>query len=152
MSWGKTDDPSGPNKAATVVVALPDEIMAVASKLEIKRELDRIRESALEAFESRRRFWFYPMLNDVYAFFAKWKKVRRSKKCAKIAARLFGVDLGNDPLRVFIDAVAPDRVNNKTRTRWAVGLCNVWKQGVSPRDIDDFFKANGGIAGCARRF
>jgi hypothetical protein len=145
MVWGKTPKPPQDAK----VVSLPKELVEVASRAEVERELDTMRESARTAYETRRRFWFYPTLTAVYAFYSKWKVARKSKKCGKIVAALYRVDRGH-PLRVIIDAVTPRQVNNKTRTRWASGLLVAWKQGVSPDDLDNFCKKHGGIAGCAR--
>jgi|SoiMethySBSTD1v2_1073268.scaffolds.fasta_scaffold517533_1 hypothetical protein len=143
MRWGKRVEPRGSDVVTPTGEKLPP-------RKEIKRELDLIRASAQEAFDSRRRFWFYPMLTDVYRFFTKVKKIRRSKKCAQIAAAHYGINLDDDPIRVFIDVVTPGPVNNKSRRRWAVGLRKLWKRKVSPEGVDAFFKANGGIAGCAR--
>jgi hypothetical protein len=150
MSWKKKDS-AGSDETAKVL-SLP-KMTAVASRIEIKRELDCLKASAQRDFEGRRRFWFYPTLSAVYAVYAKWKYVRHSKKFAKIAAALYGIERrGSDPIRVIIDVIAPSAVDRKARCRWVAGLRFAWNREVAPKDFDSFCKKKGGIAGCARRF
>jgi hypothetical protein len=118
---------------------------------EIKRKLDELKAAIQQAFDTHSRFWFYTLLEGAYALYDEWRAVRHSKKNAKKAARLFGVKVKKDahPLSVIIKIVAPGGVDSR---RWVDGLRFARKQGVAPKDLTAFLKANGGIAGCARKF
>jgi hypothetical protein len=137
MVWGKRPDKTG--------------AVVTATAQEIKRELDGLRESDQKAFETRRRFWFYIELEGAYAVYIQWKAEGNSKKNAKIAAALFGVkhENGAHPLSTIIKIVTPKGVDTR---RWVKGLRFAYKQGIAPKDLVAFLKANGGIAGCDRRF
>jgi hypothetical protein len=64
---------------------------------------------------------------------------------------LFGVkrENGAHPLGVIIKSVTPDGVDTR---RWVNGLRFAYQQGIAPKDLVGFLNANGGIAGCARKF
>jgi hypothetical protein len=112
----------------------------------IKCKLDALKVATQKAFDTHRRFWLYTALKGVYALYIEWKDVGESKKNAKKAARLFGVKIKDDthPL-----SVMPAGVDTR---RWVNGLRFARKKGVAPKDLVAFLKANGGIAGCARKF
>jgi hypothetical protein len=118
---------------------------------EIKRKLDDLTASAAKTFKTRRRFWFYVELEGAYAVYIQWKAEGNSKKNAKIAATVFGVkrELGAHPLTTIFKVVTPKGVDTR---RWVNGLRFAYKQGIAPKDLVAFLKANGGIAGCARKF
>jgi hypothetical protein len=118
---------------------------------EIKRKLDDLTASAAKAFDTRRRFWFYTVLQGALAVYIEWKAEGNSKKNAKIAAALFGVKraIGDHPFRTIIKILTPDGVDTR---RWVNGLRFAYQQGIAPKDLVGFLNANGGIAGCARKF
>jgi hypothetical protein len=118
---------------------------------EIKRELEAIRTAAQKAFDTHRRFWFHTPLEGAYALYDKWKAVRHSKKNAKQAARLFDIKMkkGAHPLEVIIKIVTPRGADTR---RWVDGLLFAYNEGVAPKDLVPFLKANGGISGCERQF
>jgi hypothetical protein len=74
----------------------------------IKITIERFKVVAENAYNSRKRFWFYEMLANTYELYASWKAEKHSKKNAKRTATLFGLDLPEDthPLRVLIEAIA----------------------------------------------
>ena len=83
--------------------------------------------------------------------YIEWKDGGNSKKNAKVAATLFGVKraIGDHPLGTIIKILTPDGVDTRG---WVNGLRFAYKQGIAPKDLVAFLKANGGIAGCARKF
>jgi hypothetical protein len=85
------------------------------------------------------------------ALYIEWKDARESKKNAKIAAAVFGVARAIDdhPLTTIVKVVTPQGVDTR---RWVDGLLYAYKQGIAPKDLVGFLDANGGIAGCARKF
>jgi hypothetical protein len=118
---------------------------------DIKGELEAIRTAAQKAFDTHRRFWFHTPLEGAYALYDKWKAVRHSKKNAKQAARLFDIKMkkGAHPLEVIIKIVTPRGADKR---RWVDGLLFAYNEGVAPKDLVKFLKANGGISGCERQF
>jgi hypothetical protein len=123
---------------------------ATATAPEIKRKLDDLTASAAKAFDTRRRFWFYTVLQGALAVYIEWKAEGNSKKNAKIAAALFGVKRkkGDHPLSTIVKVVKPKGVDTRD---WVTGLQSAYEQGVAPKDLIAFLQRNGGIRGCARR-
>jgi hypothetical protein len=118
---------------------------------EIKAKLDELKAAIQQAFDTHRRFWFETALEGAYAIYVEWKDLGKAKKNAKVAAALFGVKIkdGAHPLEVIIKIVTPPGAD---KLRWVKGLRYAFKQGVAPKDLLAFLKANGSIAGCARKF
>jgi hypothetical protein len=118
---------------------------------QFKHEIELLKASVNKAFETHRRFWFYSALEIAYTLYHGWRADRHSKKNAKKAARLFGVKIkdGAHPLTAIIKVLTPPGVDTR---RWVNGLRFARKQGVAPKDLLAFLKANGSIAGCARKF
>lgn len=146
--WGQTvkfEKKKDRRKSAPVAAAVQP------TKDEIKRDIELLKASVLEAFEARGRFWFQVALEGSYARYVAWKDVGKSKKNARDAAALFGIkrENGAHPLSTIIQIVTPSTVDTR---RWVNGLRFARKQGVAPKDLVPFLKANGGIAGCARQF
>jgi hypothetical protein len=129
-----------------------DRVAAVMSSTEakIKQELEAVKATAQEAFDSHRRFWSYTLLEGAYGVYFRWKAVCHSKKNGKKAARLFGVNVNSaaHPLEVIIKIVTPSGVDTR---RWVDALLFAYSKRVAPKDLVKFFKANGGPAGCAHR-
>jgi hypothetical protein len=127
-------------------------VAAVMSSTEakIKQELEAVKATVQEAFDSHRRFWPYTALQDAYGVYFRWKAVSHSKKNAKKAARLFGINVNSaaHPLEVIIEIVTPPGVDTR---RWVDALLFAYSKRVAPEDLVKFLKENGGIAGCARR-
>lgn len=148
MSWGK---PPKYHKTKVTPKDAAKSIAVSAKKAEIKDELDNLKATVAKAFETRRRFWFYTALEGIYALYVEWKDVRESKTNATIAAEVFGVkcENGAHPLSSIIKIVTQKGVDTR---RWVNGLRFAYKQGIAPKDLVAFLKANGGIAGCARKF
>ena len=116
----------------------------------IKHELEAVKSKAQKAFDSHRRFWTYTLLEGAFGTYFGWKEVRRSRKNAKKAARLFGINVNSaaDPLDVIIEIVTPPGVDTR---RWVDALLFAYSKRVAPKDLVKFLKANGGIAGCAHQ-
>jgi hypothetical protein len=116
----------------------------------IKHELEAVKATAQEAFDSHRRFWPYTLLEGTYGTYFGWKAVRHSKKNAKKAARLFGIKVKSaaHPLDVIIQIVSPAGADTR---RWVDALLFAYNKRVARKDLVKFLKANGGIAGCAHR-
>jgi hypothetical protein len=139
MSWGK------PHKEKKW------KAQSQMGESEIKAKLDELKAAIQQAFLTHRRFWFQTALEGAYAIYVEWKDLGKSKKNAKVAAALFGVKIkdGAHPLSVIIKIVTPTGVDTR---RWVDGLRFARKQGVAPKDLVPFLKANGGISGCERQF
>lgn len=139
MSWGKPRKMTKPTVESSTVES------------EIKAKLDALKATIQQAFDSRSRFWFYTLLECAYALYDEWRAVHHPKKNAKKAARLFGIKIkdGAHPLTTIIKVLTPPGVNTR---RWVNGLRFARKQGVAPKDLVAFLKANGGMSGCERKF
>src|ERR1700738_807036 len=139
MSWGK------PHKEKK------SKAQSQKGESEIKAKLDELKAAVQKAFDTHRRFWFQTALEGAYAIYVEWKDLGKSKKAAKVAAALFGVKIkdGAPPLSVILKIVTPTGVDTR---RWVDGLRFARKQGVAPKDLVPFLKANGGISGCADKF
>jgi hypothetical protein len=126
-------------------------IVVSAKTAEIKEQLDNLKATIAKAFETRRRFWFHTPLEGAYALYVEWKDDGKPKTNAKAAAALFGIkrEESAHPLSTIIKIVTPKGVDTR---RWVDGLRFAYKQGIAPKDLVAFLKANGGIAGCARKF
>jgi hypothetical protein len=118
---------------------------------EFKAKLDALKATIQQAFDTHRRFWFYTPLEIAYTLYHGWRADRHSKKNAKKAARLFGVKIkdGAHPLTGIIKVLTPTGVDTR---RWTDGLRFARRQGVAPKDLVAFLKANGSISGCAHKF
>jgi hypothetical protein len=149
MGWNiktaKFEKKKDQRKSAPVAAAVQP------TKDEIKREIELLKAAVQKAYGARGRFWFQTALEGAYAIYVEWKDLGKSKKAAKVAAALFGVKIkdGAHPLSVIIKIVTPTGVDTR---RWVDGLRFARKQGVAPKDLVPFLKANGGISGCADKF
>lgn len=136
---------SDQRKSAPVVTAMS------STEAKIKAELEAVKAAAQKAFDSHRRFWLHVPLQGAYSIFDVWRADRHSKKNAKKAARLFNIKMKNGahPLEVIVKIVTPRGADKR---RWVDGLLFAYNEGVAPKDLVKFLKANGGIAGCANKF
>jgi hypothetical protein len=149
MVWGK---PQKSSQTKVTAKATETSVLVSAKPGEIKNQLEHLKQTVQKAFETRRRFWSYTALEDVYVLWLKWKGDRSSKKNAKVAATLFGIKREKDdhPLITMVKIVKP-KGGVDTRD-WVKALRFALQQGVAPKDFVAFLKANGGPRGCARKF
>lgn len=113
----------------------------------------RITRLERKSFSGRRRFKFYGYLAEILEYH---RQLEASGELLKIrdlllARRDFRA-MSSDPLRVLIDATS--KAGPKTKSRWtralqfAVDKRSEWHGVMTAKQ---FFKRQGGIAGCARK-
>ena len=92
-------------------------------------------------------------LRKVYRVFWEWELEGKAKLRAWTAAQAAKVPFRPDahPLKLLIDATSGLK-DRKDRSRYGRALQAAAVKKVDPDDLHLFFRANGGIAGCARLF
>jgi hypothetical protein len=117
---------------------------------QLQREHQRSRERA------RGKYGFYKYLEKVYDQFAEWRKTpgMATKMRDQIAksARLPKATRNTHSFHVVISATSNE--DHRTQSRWAQALRYAWKyrKQRSNLSLADFFKKNGGPAGCATKY
>jgi|tagenome__1003787_1003787.scaffolds.fasta_scaffold20989007_8 hypothetical protein len=114
-------------------------------------DIQAVFEAAKMAKRRERRFAFYDYLSAVYHAYRRWKRLSISKKTARQVGRTFRVpsrDNGS-PIRILIEATLPE-AGGKQHSRWVRALQFASVSDVPSQGLLDFFRANGGVAGCAR--
>jgi len=101
------------------------------------------------------RFGFYTYLDEIYCLFASWRRTpglatNMRDRIAKFA-KLRKVTRNMRTFHVIIAATS--RETKRTQSRWSQALRYAWKyrQQRGKLSLADFFKKNGGPAGCARK-
>jgi hypothetical protein len=89
-------------------------------------------------------------LTEVYRLHRQWKTAGRAKRYAKNAARSLrlGIRRSAHPIRIIIEATS-DETDIKKKSRWGRALEYAHKKAVKPKHLVTFFRAHGGISGCA---
>lgn len=115
--------------------------------------LRRLSRLERKSFSGRRRFKFYGYLSEVLEYH------RQLEACGKLIdirdlllARKDLRLMSSDPLRVLIDATS--KAEPKTKSRWTRALqfaVDKRPEWVGRMTARQFFKSQGGIAGCARK-
>jgi len=117
---------------------------------QLKQTISDLKARERKCFGSRQRFAFYEYLGAVYAFYALLRRKKEAKKAARRIAKLFDVrsQKRTHSIRVIIDATSA--ADEKTKSRWARALRYAWYGRQWWKDIDELFRSNGGVAGCAK--
>ncbi len=104
-----------------------------------------------KCFRSRDRFAFYNYLEAVYGLYSELRRNNEAKEAAWRIAKLFDIRVQKDthPARVILDATS--NADIKSKSRWMRALRLAWRERRGWTDINAFFRANGGPAGCADR-
>jgi hypothetical protein len=113
-------------------------------------DIQTVFQAAKMAKRRERRFSFYAYLRAVYSAYRKWKRVSISKKTARQIARTFRVPArdGVSPIRIIIEATLPE-AGRKQHSRWVRALQFASLNDIPCQGLLDFFRSNGGVAGCA---
>ena|SRR2546421_6594733 len=113
-------------------------------------DIQTVFEAAKMAKRRERRFSFYAYLGSVYRVYRRWKRLSMSKNTARQVGRTFRVpsrDHGS-PIRILIEATLPE-AGGKQHSRWVRALQFASVSDVPSQGLSDFFRSNGGVAGCA---
>jgi hypothetical protein len=97
-----------------------------------------------------KRFGMIPYLASVYRFYSRLRDQVVAKKTAERLAVL--KSMPKRPVhafRIFLDASCIE--DERTKSRWTQALRYAWKWRSKWDDLEAFFKANGGLSGCANR-
>ncbi len=103
----------------------------------------------------RGRFGFYRYLRAVYNWYAELRTTKGSAKKARDEIikvhQLSKKRRQNHPTNVIIAATSKE--DKRTQSRWAQALRYAWKyrEQCGKLSVLDFFKKNGGPAGCAKK-
>jgi hypothetical protein len=121
-----------------------------SSEQKIVARILKVRKASDRAAESTSKFAQYRYLRSVlraYAFFSDNNLLGHLAVIAP-SALMAPVRAGWHPIRIIIDASCT-QVDLRLRSRWTRALEFALARNVSPNDLPRFFRANGGIAGCA---
>jgi hypothetical protein len=113
-------------------------------------EIQAIFDAAQSTQRRERRFSFYDYLGAVYRAYRRWKRLSMSRKTARQVGRHFQVpsrDHGS-PIRILIEATLPE-AGGKQHSRWVRALQFASANDITSQGLLDFFRSNGGVAGCA---
>jgi hypothetical protein len=122
---------------------------AKATKLQVAKLVvagNRMRKSRMRSAPEK-------YLRKVYRVFWQWEREGEAKLRAWSAAQRARVSYRPDahPLKMLIDATSGLK-DRKDRSRYGRALQAATLKQVDPDDLHLFFRANGGIAGCAHLF
>jgi hypothetical protein len=127
----------------------------------LKREAKKaIKQLLREHQRSRERahgkYGFYQYLDKVYDQFAEWRETpgmatKMRRQFAKLA-KLPNATQNTHSFHVVISATSNE--DNRTQSRWAQAMRYAWKyrKRRNMLSLADFFKKNGGPAGCATKY
>jgi hypothetical protein len=95
----------------------------------------------------------YSYLAEVYGFYRSLRDKNVAQKASKKIAKLFKIKIRNDshPIGIIIRASLSNQADEFVN-RWTQCLRYAWARRRDWDTLDDFFKNNGGIRGCAERF
>ncbi len=101
----------------------------------------------------KRRFGVYRYLTDVYQVYLEFRSRRTAKKAARRVAKRMQLSTrrNSHPIRTLIEASAVAE-DNRTKSRWTQALKYAYGWRQPANRLKWFFKGNGGIAGCARKY
>lgn len=120
------------------------------STQKIIARIQKVRKAADKAARSERRFADYRYLRSVLRAYIYFEDNDLLPSMVEIAPSVLitPVRANWHPLRVIVDASCktPDL---KKRSRWTRALSYAVFEQISPKGLARFFRANGGIAGCA---
>ena len=122
-----------------------------------KATLKELRRSWKHSREfDRGRDGFYKYLEAVYDSYAELRKMQGEAKKTRNKIikwkHLKRISKNTHPVSVII--VASSREDRRMQSRWAQALRYAWKwrNNRGQLTLTQFFKMNGGVAGCARKF
>ena len=101
---------------------------------------------------SRRRFAANRYLREVLRIYRKWERRGVEKQYGRELARTAGITSRSHahPIKLIIDATSSD-CDPKKKSRWGRALQFIALRKIPSKGLDDAFRKNGGIAGCARQ-
>ena len=117
----------------------------------IKAEIAPVLRAELVARKSRKRDAAELYLKEVLRLYENWKDVGLAKRYSRRALDLVDLPVRDvHPIRRIIDSTStePDR---KKRSRWGRALQYALMEKAQGDKLGEFFRENGGIAGCARK-
>jgi hypothetical protein len=96
-------------------------------------------------------FEIYEYLSVTYKTYRRWKRRKVAQQTAHRIAHQLDIPWrkGISPLRTLIEATLPS-ADAKQKSRWVRALQFAWSKDTPASDLNGFFRARGGIAGCAR--
>jgi hypothetical protein len=118
---------------------------------ETELELNAVRKLANQIDRGNGRFGFYKYLEAVYRLNRQWRRSGLDKVIAQRVARQLGLQRrkGSSSIRMIIDATYPAAGHGKQKSRWVRALeFAAAKKAPAPK-LDELFRSNGGVAGCA---
>jgi hypothetical protein len=102
------------------------------------------------------KYGFYKYLTKVYDQFAEWRETSgMATKMRDQIARLAGLPKATRNTHSFhVIIAATSDEDHRTQSRWAQALRYAWKyrKQRGKLSLADFFKKNGGPAGCATKY
>jgi hypothetical protein len=113
-------------------------------------DIQAVFDAAQAAKRGESRFSFYDYLAAVYVAYRRWKRLGISKKTARQIASTFRVPSrdGVSAIRIIIEATLPE-AGAKQHSRWVRALQFASVNDIPSERLLDFFRSNGGVAGCA---
>ena len=101
---------------------------------------------------SRRSKDLYAYLLSVYQLWQQWREADATEQAARRLLALAEIPASQrrHPLRAIIDSTSD--ADRKTKSRWTRALRFAWSERRRCRGLKKCLEANGGVAGCARRW
>lgn len=118
------------------------------------RRIDALMNIERDCFSRRDRFWFYHYLSAVYKFYREMSEYERSTLGLYFLKRYLRPQCMADYDIFYILLDITSQADQKTKSRWRQALRYAytkrkgWRRKMTLRE---FFRNNGGVAGCARK-
>jgi hypothetical protein len=122
------------------------------SDRQLSRIITSLKTLEQECFRSRQRFDFYEYLEAVFKLYERLRRKNKAKSSARRIAELCGIRTRNrtHSIRVIIDATSS--ADKKLKSRWCRALRYAWYGRQWWKTLNELFRSNGGLAGCAKEF
>lgn len=120
------------------------------SARKIVARIKKVRRAAEKAARSKRRFAHYRYLRAVLSAYRFFEENDLLHHLVEIAPSVLKTSVRKKwhPLRVVLEATC-DSPDYKVRSKWTRALEYAVAEKVDPKDLTQFIRAHGGIAGCA---
>ena len=118
----------------------------------IQSDLVRVISAERKLSRSHRRFAANNYLREVLRIYRKWERRGVEKQYGRELARTVKLTSRSNahPIKTIIDATSRDP-DSKKKSRWGRALQFIALRKIPSKGLDDAFRKNGGIAGCARQ-
>jgi hypothetical protein len=122
------------------------------SDRQLKQTISSLRGIEKRCFGSRQRFAFYEYLEAVFKLYERLRRKNKAKSSARRIAELCGIRTRNrtHSIRLIIDATSS--ADKKSKSRWTRALRYAWYGRQWWKTLNELFRSNGGLAGCAKEF